>query len=98
MSELAGPDQENVREKAGRLFDEQFRAAGWTDEDLASFNGFCIREGVIAIAAGGEAAAVRQVLNAHTMSPPHFDPATGQVTDPLFDRCMAVIKAARDRL
>ena len=92
MSEL--PEQD-VRGRAGRLFDEQFRAAGWTDKDLASFTGHCVREGVIAIAAGGEAAAMRQIINAHMLVPPHFDPETGQVTDPLLDRCMAVIQAAR---
>ncbi len=96
MNGLSAQDPD-VRDKAGRLFDEQFRAAGWTDEDLASFNGHCIREGVIATAAGGEAAAMRQIIGAHTMSLPHFDPATGQVTDPLLDRCMAVIQVARGR-
>lgn len=91
------PGPQAVRDLAGELFDQAFRAAGWTDADFSSFAGFCIRQGVIAIAEGGEAAGMRAVINAHILSPPSLDPATGKVTDPLLDQCMTVIRDARAR-
>jgi hypothetical protein len=84
-----------IRGAAARLFDEAFTAAGWTENDLHSYDGWCLREGVIATAAGGEAAAMRKIIGAHTMTLPQLDPETGQVTDPLLDRCMEVIAGAR---
>jgi hypothetical protein len=71
---------------AERLFGEKFRAAGWTDSDFNSFPGGSIQQAVIAIAAGGEQAAMRQILSMH---------ATGQLSDAVLDRCTEVIQEAR---
>ncbi len=92
------PEQGAVRVRARRLFDETFRAAGWTDEDFRSFNGWAIREAIIAIAAGGEQAAVEKILAQYggIGAMPRLDPATGTITNPLLDRCMDVIREARD--
>ena len=83
---------EAIRESAGRLFDEAFAAIGWSEED---YGVWAIRQAVVAIAAGGEAAAMRQVLDHHTFTLPQVDPATGRIRDPLLERCMAVIRQAR---
>ena len=40
---------------------------------------------------------MRQILGAHTFAMPQFDPVTGQVTEPLLDRCMDVIREAREQ-
>jgi hypothetical protein len=69
------------------LFDQKFRAAGWTDADFRSYSGWSIRQAVTGIAAGGEVAAVQQVLGAWRL--PHRPPGA------LFDGCMAVIQEAR---
>jgi hypothetical protein len=97
MSELPPDPAGDTAAAAASAFDEMFGEFGWTDADLHSYNGWSIRQAVIAIAAGGEAAAVRNAISAHTMSPPFLDPATGKVTDLLLDRCMAVIAEARRR-
>ena len=54
-----------VRAEAERLFRARFEAAGWTEEDFASFNGYCIEQAVIRIAAGGEAAAMQEIIGMH---------------------------------
>lgn len=84
-----------IRRAAGKLFDERFRAAGWTPDDLVSYTGVSLRRAVTAIAAGGEAAAMREIISEHMITPPVLDPETGKITDPLLDRCLAIIADAR---
>jgi hypothetical protein len=97
---VMSPGQDAVREAAGRLFDEKFRAAGWTEDDLHSFSAFCLRKGAAAIAAGGETAGMQQIISAYFLAGaiPQLDPETGQMTSPLLDRCMAVINEAREQV
>jgi hypothetical protein len=89
-------DAAAIRETAGRLFDEKFRTAGWTGADFDSYAGWSIRQAVIAIAAGGEPAAVQQILSAYvTVGAIPQLRADGTVFHPLLDRCMAVIRESR---
>lgn len=81
-----GVSAEIIREIAGHLFDEQI-AASWTDRDRDSFNGWSIRQAVLAIAAGGEEAGLGQIL-AGCNSWPGSD---------LPGRCMTVIEQARQQ-
>ena len=86
-----------IRAEAERRFREKFEAAGWTDADFASYNGWCIEQAVIRIATGGEAAAMQEILGAHAGAGafPRVA-ADGTVTHPLLDRCLAVIREARE--
>lgn len=84
-----------IRDRAGELFDREFRAAGWTDRDFDSYNGWTLREAVTSIAEDGEEAAVRRILSMCGAGPGQLDPGTGEITDPALDRCMEVIRDAR---
>jgi hypothetical protein len=85
-----------IRAGAERLFREKFEAAGWSEQDFGSFHGYCIEQAVIRIAAGGEPAAVQEIIGMHAGlgAMPRVD-ATGQVSHPLLDRCLEVIREAR---
>jgi len=87
--------QDGIRAKAGELFEEKFREAGWTGQDFSSYAGWRIQEIVRAIAAGGEQAAVAAILSMFSARLPRLDPATGRISDVMLERCMAVIQEAR---
>jgi hypothetical protein len=91
----ATSEQDSIRAKAGELFEEKFRKAGWTDQDFSSYAGWRIQETVRAIAAGGEQAAVAAILSMFSARLPRLDPATGRISDIMLERCMDVIQEAR---
>jgi hypothetical protein len=80
-------DRKAARDAAGQLFGDLFTAAGWTASELESYDGWCIREAVLAIAAGGEEAALRRIISEHGGWPGTMEPLAG--------RCMTVIAQAR---
>jgi hypothetical protein len=85
-----------IRAQAERRFRETSEAAGWRAEDFRSYNGWALERAVIAIAAGGEEAAMRLIISERG----GFDgmarlDAEGRETFPLLERCLAVIAEAR---